>query len=459
LDTAKRITNGLSMRLFGSRASVRTALTGALVASSVLLAGCPKKLTPKEVECPPATVAAPADAPPPVAELVLTGIVTAAGQKRAIFAKDGYAIVVSEKGLVGSDGAVVDVILSDAVSLRLADGQVKRLPIATELAAVPAAAPAAGAPAGTVAAAPTSAPTAPVGPLTAVEQWRQSVMQGISKGYGVPYEVVLAVALAVTPSDAVDVASAHRGLGWEPIADLAKVRVDRVDVRAGTLRVTGGAVSPEQVAAFKKRFETANPVVTSVKDGQPAPRSDGLLGFEFVIETPLVRGDDVAQVSAPAGLPEPERAARLQPFAEKIAPSAVLGGFEAEVRTAGTRAGFKTFTIGRDPSAMEDGSLGAVSYKVTGSGGLVATVAFLQAIKPPRANLGGVPVVFDPLVVSADGFEATIRVPYLTGKADARETAPPVLMLPQLLNPRWSTAIHVPTAMLQDPFKSAGATP
>ena len=144
--------------------------------------------------------------------------------------------------------------------------------------------------------------------------------------------------------------------------------------------------------------------------------------------------------------------ARIAQHAGNVASSSVLSGFEGDAETTGKRVGFQSASVLRDPSPTEDGSLGFVSFNYNGTGGLPAMVAFLQAIKPPKGNLASVPVVVDPLVLTGEGFQATVRVPFMTGKADARDPAPAIPKLSQLLNKRWQRAIQVPLPQLRDPL-------
>lgn len=423
-------------------------LTGALATASMALQGCPKKLTERVVEtrvqaCP--EVQAPKV--PASSELRVVAIVTQGAARKAVVAAPGYAAVLAEGDTLGSDGAHINNILADGVQASGADGRSFRLPLVTELALAPA-------PAAPGLAAPTPPPETPAPPVPGntsdLELWRRSVLSGINRGYGVPYEAFLASTLAVTNSGGPLLSDAHRALGWTAVPGLDKVRLERLELRDGTLRMDGGAPTAEVVLALKKRLETANPVITEVREAPAAGRNDGLVGFSFVLGTPLITlGDAVASRPTPGSA---EASETLRGAAGAVATESDLKGFEDQIRAQATAAGFASVEVARDANVRQDGFIGSVSFTVSAVGKLPAVTELLRAIKPPRGSLGGRPVILDPLVVTKDSLQVTVNVPFATGKADTRDPAPAQVFTPQLMNSRWSAATVVPAAQLRNPF-------
>lgn len=416
-----------------------------VVSASLLSAGCPRKITERVIEtvqapcAPSGPIAAPA---PSIDALTVAAILTTPEGRKAVIVAPGYAALVGEKDAIGAEGGTVTNVLGDGITLQTRDGKSRRLSVSTELGAAPAPNP------GQDPVAPAPADAAGSAEL---ELWREAVLGGVNKGFGVPYEAVLTIALAVTGSESPDVLTAQRSLEWATDVSLAAVRYERITIRQGRLLLEGSAPTEALATALKTRLESSNPVVQGVRAAPVPPRTDGQVGFSFTVETPLLAADDIARVGAADG--PVVKSARLEPHFGDIAPNSALGGFEDEARAAGTGAGFKTFEVQKSTGTVEEGLLGYASFQVTATGSLGTIVDFLRTVKPPQGKLGGRPVVVDPLVVTGEQVQMTVLVPYIVGKADSRSPAPDAKILPKLLNQRWSAAVAVPTTLLRDPFK------
>lgn len=416
-----------------------------IVSTSLLSAGCPKKITDRVIETvqapcvPNGPVAAPS---PSIDALTVAAILTTPEGRKAVVVAPGYAALVGEKDAIGAEGGTVTNVLGDGITLQTRDGKSRRLAVSTELGAAPS--PEVG---------PDSVAPAPTdqGGNPELDLWREAVLGGINKGFGVPYEALLTVALAVTGSESPDVLTAQRGLEWATDVSLAAVSLERISVRRGRLLLEGSVPSEALASALKTRLESSNPVIQGVRAAPVPPRTDGRVGFSFTVETPLLAADDIARAGAADG--PVVKSAQFEPHIGDIAPNSALGGFDDEARAAGTRAGFKTFEVTKSAGTVEEGLLGYASFDVTATGGFGTVVDFLRTVKQPMGKIGGRPVVVDPLEVTGEQVQMTVLVPYVVGKADSRSPAPPAKILPKLLNQRWSAAVAVPTTQLRDPFK------
>ena len=428
-------------------------LPGTLAAATLFVTGCPQR----RVDIVKETITEPCKEPvaaaaPPSASLQLVALVTQGGARKAVVVGPAYTAVVGEGEPLGSDGRVNN-ILGDAVQASGADGRSFRLPLVTELAApsapsAPSAAPESPAPQQPTAPAAGAAPVAAASPD--LELWRRSVLSGLNRGYGVPYEAALALSLALTVGGNPPADDALRALAWGGVAGLERVRLDRIELRDGTLRIDGGAPTAELVVALKQRLDGANPVITEIREAPAASRADGLVPFSFVLGTPLIRLADAVASGASVGTANASET--LKGAGGAIAVDKALAGFEEQLKAKATGAALSNVEVVRDGATREDGFLGVVSFNVSAGGKLPAVVDFLKSIKPPRGNVGGRPILLDPIVVTKDSVQLTVHVPYSTEKADVRDPAPGQVFTPQLMNARWSAATVVPAAQLRDPF-------
>ncbi|MFT5429884.1 MAG: hypothetical protein ACI9OJ_000557 [Myxococcota bacterium] len=430
----------------------RHAATLVVVAGVITaFAGCPQKLTQEVVrevpkECPPAP--APTVEKPPVAELVTVAVVRSKAGPRAVVGTAGYAAVVANGDAIGKEPALVKRITPDGVNVQMADGTLLLLPLSEDLEARAIVGDGTDAPDGTGA----GTVAEPSRELSDLALWRTSVIHGVARGYGIPVDVPWALTLAMMPHEPPQVASALRSLGWSPTQSISKATLGRIEVRNGAVTAVGWSPNKTVLDTIVARLKTANPLIGSVKVQSQVPE-DGGLKFSLLLTGPMVSARDIAQEGAPAaeGTWPPALLSKLEAAAKTLPKNAALGGVEDDIKTLATRYSLTVGKMSRLPTTVEEGYLGMASFDLEVSGDIHALLGFLGALR--TAGASGRPVAIDPLVIVGNKAQATIRVPYVTSKVDARTPAPNALLLPAMTNNRWRAARSLPLPTLRDPFK------
>ncbi len=393
---------------------------------------------------------------------------TADGRRKAVLSGCTYATAVAVGDKVGSEGADVTGIAANGVQVRLPDTTSilvkKGLPLPCK---------ATGGTGGGTGAGDTTGGTGEDGAgttggttggggeqaLTADEMnalkeladWRTSVVSFVTAGYGVPVDVLLVLSVATMPHQPAAVAEAMAKLGWTPAPGIEKTSFDRLHVEEGKITVSG--VTPGKAAfdTLLKRLKTSNPLLTRVKVISSGPKPGGF-GFELGIEAPLVAASQVAIQGNPSGAkPLPSSLeAKLGKAAARLPRDPTLSGQESELQTMADQSGLTVDSLSRVGDPIAEGYLGMVTYELKASGPAQALITWLAKLR--GRGQSNSPVIVDPLTVDATGIRATVRVPYVAGKSDARKPAPPSIFLPNLSSERWSTARSIPVPSLRDPF-------
>ena len=411
------------------------------------LAGCPRKLKEtKTVEVNVPRVCPPAKAPePPVKELALVAVVRSGGGRLAVLAAaSGFGKVVAEKGQVGREHATVTAISDDTMTAITPTGDVITRRVATELVAPTPTTPARTPPVKEV-------PKADEKALTA---WRESVLDYVSLGFGVPADALLAVAVAGSTHRSAPMAKVLNALGWAAVNDIDQILVTRLQATDAKVLLDG--VAPNQAAydGFVGRLRQASPLIARVKPINAAQGPAGLQ-FQLSLDVPLVSAETLARKAggADAGPMSKDTLRALDSRAKRLPRDPRLTGFDARLKAWATEAGLKVSRVARLGTDVVDGYLGMVTYEIEASGDLQALLVFLSVLRDEKTNKH--PVVVDPLTMEPGRIKLSVRVPWVAGKAESRSPAPAPIALPRLPGEHaWRSAYAAGVVdALRDPFK------
>jgi len=434
--------------------AARSCRLGLLLLLATAFVGCPvkkekivEKIVEKEVATPVATKPTAS-----VKDMVMVARVKVGDGEKAVLASgQDFAALVGVGEPIGTEGGSVTGIAANGATVRLPD---TTSILIRKSDTVPQAGGAGepGTPGGVVSA-DQALSDAELAKLKELEQWRGSVVSYVTSGYGVPADVLLALAVAGMPHRPPTVGEALNKLGWQAAAGIDAVGLTRVTIEGGKISAAGNAPNKAAFDAYLKRLKDAGPLLKSAKMLSLEPAGGGF-NFELSIDAPLVGADDVAisgNASGPKPLPDDMRD-RLTKAAAKLPTSAAVAGFDADLKNLASSSGLTVQSVARQPKSVEEGFLGMVSFKLQATGSTQALIALLSSLRRNGATEGP-PVVVDPLIVPGNTIAATVRVPYVAGKADARAPAPSPIFLPSLNSPRWRPVRAIPPASLRDPLK------
>ncbi len=411
------------------------------------LTGCPKKLTERvEVPVPRECPAGGPPAPTAKAMTALT-VIKHDGSVRAVLgggAGSPWVALVAAGDRVGADKATVAAIDDGMVALKLADGSNHVLTVGA-VANV-----AAGTPTPAVAPGTPAAPPSKEDAL-ALAKWRQSVLQALAAGQGIPHDALLVVGLALSDNKLPPIAEATNKFGWTPLPGIETSFLVGLKIDNGQLTLDGVAPEKRFLDALVERLRAAAPYVVRVKVSSQAPGQQGF-HFQLQVDLAVLKSADLAIAKAPGGhdggtLPE-EAKQLLSRDSERLPTDPRLDLFENEIKGIAAPAGLQQFTLTRVPEIAEDGYLGVVSFTVEAVGNTRNALVFFAKLREASPKL----LAIDPFECKAGRITATLRVPFVRGKADARAPTPASLATSAPTGAKWDGLRKIEPIDLRDPF-------
>ncbi|MEC8024787.1 MAG: hypothetical protein VX223_12690 [Myxococcota bacterium] len=424
-------------------------LIGLCALSLLAFTGCPRKLTEKiavpgpPVDCPEPE--APAAEPPAECLSVVGTIVDQDGNEKVLVAAQGFAKAVAVDEVIGSEGGKLTMISAESATVLLPDGNALKISKNAVLRSVPCDGQTtadAGGSANPVAGKVTKR-------LDALFRWRGQVIRAITRGYGIPVDMVFAAVLSQAGHREPRTAAALRALNWESSPDIGRAWINRIEVRDGSMLIDGHAPNQETFASIISRLKSANPVVSDVKVTSQKP--DSGIAYTLEVTGPAISMGDLVQAgveSAEQDWPVKLRQ-QLDAAAQTLPRNNALGGFEADLKALAAQLDTTLTEVTRQANSVEEGYLGVVSFDVRGTGDTKSVLAFLSTLR--TKGVAQRRVVVDPLVLNGSELSATLRVPYIAGKVDGRDPVPS-LILPRMQSSRWKPARGLPLDILRDPI-------
>ena len=413
----------------------------AVLVLTLVLVGCPRKLTEKiPVPCDQQG----AGPPPSVHELVTIAVLGSGNEHRAIVATPTYAQIVRLNSKIGSEGAVVIRLGTDTVTAKL-KGRNVLVPSKDNVSHT----------GSQSAGARTAAPSTPgtVDPV-ALTSWRVSVMNAVKQGGGVPHDMFMALALALGDPGRSAVESAMKGLGWSTAPELYQIYLSRLHMDGGRVRIEG--VAPNQAASrsLVRRLRKAGPYIQQVTGGTGRLVTEG---YQFTISfvTPMVRSTDIAQEGNARGKQAPtplslEARQQLQAAARNIPKTAQVTQVEQLIRVAADRAGLQISQIANRPQKTEEGSLGRATMNFTATGSMKSVQPFLKLLE--KGSKASLPLVLDPVTIEASVLRASVHVVFAAGGTDSRTPTPSPIQTTRTDLPNWSRARKLKVVDIRNPF-------
>jgi hypothetical protein len=415
------------------------------------LAGCPKKLTiTKEVIVEVPKVCPTAESPKPSIQTLKTVATVSNGERTmAVMANANTAVVAGIGDLIGAEGAKVIDISPRGVTLRLADGgAVVVIKAGRDLSAKEATS-------GTNEKEVGSEPAIDTKSQESYARWRLSIMEGISRNFGIHIHVFWALSLAFSDHQHATVANALNNLGWSRLPGIDQAYIKRMSIKKGSILADAVAPTKRMGDMILSRIRSAHPLLSHVTVVTDEETTNGYT-FSIKITAPMVsRVDLVAKGSAPSsgsassGL-SPKLLQQLTSRASGLPTSSEMPGFDKQLRELATRANLDSVEVATVGKAVEEGYVGVVSFSLKANGSTASLLTFLVSLRQQSA--AGRPVIIDPLHITGKRITMVLRVPYITGRRDTRKPIPGALILPRLSNTRWAPAKSLPLDEIRDPF-------